>query len=82
MHAASLCNSLCNSKVLPTCTLPLTGAGVVSMLVTEFGVWRFSPEGGMLMTEIAPGIDLDSVRAATRAPFSVVDNLPLMKGSS
>jgi len=76
------CDRKGNSKVLPTCTLPLTGAGVVSMLVTEFGVWRFSPEGGMLMTEIAPGIDLDSVRAATRAPFSVVDNLPLMKGSS
>lgn len=51
------------------------------MLVTEFGVWEMAPDGsGMTMMEIAPGIDLESVRASTAADFKVIDNLPLMKG--
>jgi len=75
------CDRKGNPKLLPACTLPLTGQRCVAMLVTEFGVWEMAPDGsGMTMMEIAPGIDLESVRASTAADFKVIDNLPLMKG--
>jgi acyl CoA:acetate/3-ketoacid CoA transferase beta subunit len=70
------------SKVLRHCTLPLTGARCVSMLITELGVFDVAPDGsGLTLREIAPGVDLASVRAATDADFGVIDGLSLMKGA-
>ena len=67
------------SKVLPACTLPLTGHRVVTTLVTELGVWDFKPDGaGMRLLEIAPGVSLEELRACTGAEFDVVDDLKLM----
>ena len=67
-----------NPKVLPTCTLPLTGAKVVSLLVTEKGVFDFEGAGGGLrLLEIASGTDLDDLRKCT-APFEVADSLKEM----
>lgn len=39
------CDKKGNSKVLPSCTLPITGNRVVSLLVTEFAVFDFKPDG-------------------------------------
>lgn len=68
-----------NSKVLPTCSLPLTGVGVVSTLVTECAVFDFKPDGsGMILKEIAPGMTLDELTEITAAPFEVSPDLKEM----
>ena len=56
-------------KLLRTCDLPLTGLRCVHMLITDVGVFTF--DGGLTLVEIAPELDVDTVRARTGAPFSV-----------
>jgi len=54
------------SKVLPACTLPLTGAGVVDRIITNLGVLDVV-EGGLMIVEIAEGITEDYLRSVTLA---------------
>jgi 3-oxoacid CoA-transferase subunit B len=61
-------------KLLKRCTLPLTGAGVVNMVVTELGVFEIGP-GGLTLTDIAPGVGLDEIRAKTEASFRLSPQL-------
>ena len=58
-------------KILRQCTLPLTGKGVVSLIITDLCVFAVKPEGGLVLTELHPGVTLDEVRAKTGAPFTV-----------
>ncbi len=60
-------------KLLPTCTLPITGLGCVHLLITDYGVFTF--EGGLTLTEIAEDLSVEQVRAATGAAFAVAENL-------
>ena len=46
-------------RVLNECTLPLTGKGVVDMLITEMGVFDFEREEGMTLIEIGKGLSLE-----------------------
>jgi 3-oxoacid CoA-transferase subunit B len=57
-------------KLLKRCDLPLTGAGVVDMVISELGVFTID-EGGMTLIEIAPGVDLDEIRQKTAAAYKV-----------
>jgi 3-oxoacid CoA-transferase B subunit len=58
-------------KLLKQCTLPLTGAGVVDLLVTDLGVFEIDRKGGgVTLTELAPGVTVEDVRAKTEAAFS------------
>jgi 3-oxoacid CoA-transferase subunit B len=60
-------------KLLKKCTLPLTGAGVIDMVITELAVFsleRGNP-AGMKLIELAPGVTLDEVKGKTDAEFSV-----------
>ncbi len=58
------------SKLRERCTLPLTGAGVVDLIVTDLCVMRCDKEeGGLTLLELAPGVTLADVRAATEAAF-------------
>jgi 3-oxoacid CoA-transferase subunit B len=58
-------------KLLKRCNLPLTGAGVVDMVITDLGVFAIDKKGGggMELIELAPGITLDEIRAKTEASF-------------
>ena len=58
-------------KILRQCTLPITGKGVVSLIITDLGVFEVKPGGGLVLTELHPGVALDDVKAKTGAPFEV-----------
>lgn len=69
-----------NPKVLPRCTLPLTGQRVVSLIITEKAVFEVKPDGaGLLLAEVGEGETVESVRAATAADFDVSDALRPMR---
>jgi len=70
-------NKAGESKVLERCSLPLTGAGVVDMIVTDLCVMTCNKAngGGLTLIEIAPGVTLDEIKAKTQAAFSVAPSL-------
>ena len=58
-------------KILERCRLPLTGAKVVDLIVTDLCVMACDKQrGGLTLLELAPGVPLDEVRAKTGAPFA------------
>lgn len=64
-----------NSKIRSECSLPLTGAKCVDLIVTDLAVFRVHAEEGLTLVEIADGETLETVRAATEAPFGIADEL-------
>jgi len=60
-------------KLLKQCTLPLTGAGVVDMVITDLGVFTIDRRGntGMALIETAPGVSLDEIKSKTEASYRV-----------
>lgn len=59
-------------KLLKRCNLPLTGAGVVDMVITDLGVFSIDENGGgMTLIELAEGVTLDEIKAKTAASFAV-----------
>jgi 3-oxoacid CoA-transferase subunit B len=59
-------NKAGDSKILPKCELPLTGKGVVSLIITDLGVLDVVP-GGLKIVECAPGVSEADLRKATKA---------------
>jgi 3-oxoacid CoA-transferase subunit B len=57
-------------KILKQCTLPLTGKGVVNLIVTELGVFDVG-SSGLTLVDIAPEVTIEEIRAKTEAPFTV-----------
>ncbi|NCD71882.1 3-oxoacid CoA-transferase subunit B [Mucilaginibacter agri] len=58
-------NKAGESKLLPECTLPLTGVKCVKRIVTELGVLDVLPEGGFKIVECAPGASVEDIKNAT-----------------
>jgi 3-oxoacid CoA-transferase subunit B len=59
-------------KLLKECTLPLTGKRVVDLLITDLGVFEIDRRvGGVTLTELAPGVTAEEVRAKTEAAFTI-----------
>lgn len=69
-----------SSKVVQECALPLTGARCVSTIITDMCVFEVDRKrGGLLLTELAPGVTVEDVKANTDAHFEVVRNLKSME---
>ncbi|OTA63341.1 succinyl-CoA:3-ketoacid-coenzyme A transferase subunit B [Hypoxylon sp. EC38] len=64
------------SKIVQDCQLPLTGKGVVSTIITDLAVFQVDRvKGGLTLTEVAEGVDVETVKAKTDATFVVADDL-------
>ena len=61
------CTKKGDSKILPACTLPLTGKAVVNRIITDLGVLDVTPEG-LKLVELADGVSFDDLQAATAVP--------------
>ena len=63
-------------KLLHICNLPLTGKGVVDLVITELAVFSIDKEAGkMTLIELAPGVTPDEVRGKTEADYAVAPGL-------
>ncbi|MBS4728423.1 3-oxoacid CoA-transferase subunit B [Mycobacterium sp. SM1] len=58
-------------KILKQCTLPLTGKGVVDMIITDLCVFDVEPGTGLVLRELHPGVTVEDVRAKTACGFRV-----------
>ncbi|MBT2733409.1 CoA transferase subunit B [Bacillus sp. ISL-7] len=59
-----------SSKILEQCRLPLTGKGVVDLIVTELAVFRVTAEG-FVLEELQDGVEIDTVKEKTEAAFTI-----------
>ncbi|HAS35140.1 MAG TPA: succinyl-CoA--3-ketoacid-CoA transferase [Flavobacteriales bacterium] len=66
------------SKVLPKCSLPLTGVNCVKKVVTNMAVLDILPEGGFKLLERAPGVSVEEIVAATAGKLIVEGEIPEM----
>lgn len=66
------------SKIMKKCTLPLTAAGEVSLIITEMGVFEVTPNG-LVLTEIGPEVTIEDIKLATEAEFTVSHELKKMQ---
>lgn len=65
-------------KILKKCTLPLTGKGVVDLIITNLCVFEVM-ENGLVLQEVAPTVTVDDVRMKTDADFAVAAELHTMQ---
>ena len=71
-------NKAGESKLLPKCTLPITGVRCIKKIVTELGVYDVLPQGGFKLLERAPGISVEHIRKSTAGKLIVGGDVPEM----
>jgi 3-oxoacid CoA-transferase subunit B len=69
-HVATKKDGTTDLKLLPKCTLPLTGVGVIDMVITDLGVMEVTAKGLKLL-ELAPGVSVDEIKSKTSAKLDV-----------
>lgn len=67
-HVARLNDGTTDLKILPECTLPLTGQRVVDLIVTDLGVMRVTDEG-LKLEELADGVSFAEIQEKTGVPL-------------
>jgi 3-oxoacid CoA-transferase subunit B len=67
-HVAKKKDGSTDLKILQKCNLPLTGVGVVDLIITDLGVLEVT-HAGLSITELAPGVTREDMQAATGAPL-------------
>jgi 3-oxoacid CoA-transferase subunit B len=67
------------SKLLPACTLPLTGVKCVKRIVSELAVLDVLPGGGFKLIERAPGITVEEIRNKTLGKLLIEGDIPEMR---
>lgn len=64
------------SKLLPQCSLPITGLTCVKRIVTELAVMDVDPNGGFVLIERAPGVSIEEIQKATAGKLKVNEDVP------
>lgn len=72
-------NKAGESKLLKSCSLPITGLRCVKKIVTELAVLEVVPEGGFKLLEKAPGISIEQIKAATEGKLIIEGEVPEME---
>lgn len=72
-------NKAGESKLLKTCSLPITGLRCVKKIVTELAVLEVVPEGGFKLLERAPGISVEQIQKATEGKLIIEGEVPEME---
>ncbi|OXU21081.1 hypothetical protein TSAR_015319 [Trichomalopsis sarcophagae] len=65
-------------KIVPECTLPVTGQQCVDLIITDLGVFEVIKGQGLRLIEIAPNVDISEIVSSTGCEFSVADDLKEM----
>ncbi len=71
-------NKAGESKLLPKCTLPITGLRCVKKIVTELGVYDIHHEGGFILRERAPGVSIEQIQKSTAGTLIIPGDVPEM----
>ncbi len=73
------CSKDGHSKLLPTCSLPITGIRCVKKIVTDLAVLEIAPEGGFILKERAPNVSVDEIKSKTAGKLIILGEIPEMQ---
>ncbi|WP_111669730.1 3-oxoacid CoA-transferase subunit B [Algoriphagus litoralis] len=72
------CSKDGQSKLLPQCSLPITGIRCVKKIVSDLAVLEVSPNGGFILKERAPGVSIDEIKTKTAGKLIIEGEIPEM----
>ena len=73
------CSKDGHSKLLPSCTLPITGVRCVKKIVSDLAVLEIGPEGGFILKERAPGVSVEEIKSKTAGKLKILGEIPEMQ---
>lgn len=72
------CSKDGQSKLLPECSLPITGIKCVKKIVSDLAVLEIAPEGGFILKEKAPGVSVEEIKSKTAGKLIIDGEIPEM----